>query len=370
MRPSLLERSGPLGALVLLALMLSLGACSDDESSATGPGDTAVQPLSAAYLPLAAGEWWSFVRKEEGIFSPDTTLDYYNPRLPSGNARWVCSAGGGQGDLALLGRATGRADLGGALEHEITVYLDGLANGFDLVGQALATDSSAVFTEALPYAWLRFGSLRWEQEIANYSADSMYVEGDSIALAYEGDQYGKVLVNEALGFDYPRRLYDGTSQPGNTPWDPSDVDHDTYRDGIAAVRVVGEVLAEENFAYASLGAEVDSLFPALEDVVIPGCRWVRLSLEADLHLSNQRNPDTAPGEDAIPDFYIADRAQLRVARRDLALYLLAPNLGPVLIITYRDLDKTVKVGDPGEADLVFQPDLAQYDYLIDSSLLD
>jgi hypothetical protein len=364
MRPRLLrQRPGLMGAFVLFAMVLGLGACSDDESSTTAPTGTSVQPLSANYLPLAAGEWWSFVRKEAGIFSPDTTLDYYNPRLPSGNSRWECSAGGGQGDLALLGRTTGRVDQGGLLQHELTVYLDAVSGGYDLAGEAAATDSSFVFAEGLPYAWIRFGTLRWEELLADYSGDTMQVD-------YDGDEVGKVLVDEALGFTYPRRLYDGTSQPGNTPWDPSDVDHDTYVDGISAVRIVGEVVAEEDFAYASLGAEVDSLCPELEDVVIPGCRWVRLSLEAELHLSNQRNPDTAPGEDAIPDFYIAERAQSRTARRDLGLYLLAPNLGPVVVITYRDLDKTVKVGDPDELDLIFSPDLVQFDYLLDSSLLD
>ena len=353
-----------MGAFVLFALILGLGACSDDTSNnPTGPGGSGVQPLSANFLPLAAGEWWTFVRKEEGIFSPDTTLDYYNPRLPSGNTRWECSTGGGIADLALLGRSTGRADLGAPLQHEITVFINAAGGGYDLVSETAATDSTFVFAEGLPYAWIRFGTLRWEELLADYSSDTMQVD-------YDGDEVGKVLVNDALGFNYPRRLYDGTSQPGNTPWDPSDVDHDTYVDGISAVRIKGEVIAQQDFAYASLGAEVDSLFPDLENLVIRSCRWVRISLEADLHLSNQRNPDTAPGEDAIPDFYIADRAKSRKARRDLALYLLAPDLGPVVIVTYRDLDKTVKVGDPEEDEIVFQPDLAQFDYLLDSSLLD
>lgn len=365
MRPSLLRRRSALaGVFILFALVLALGACSDDESTGpTGTDGTGLQPLSANYLPLAAGEWWTFVRKEEGVFSPDTTLDYYDPRLPSGNTRWECSAGGGSGDLALLGRTTGRADLGGQLRHELTVYIDAVSGGFDLTGEAVATDSSFVFDEGRPYAWIRFGSLRWEALLADYSGESMGVD-------YGGDELGKVLVNDAVGFDYARRLYDGTTQPGNLPCDPSDVDYDTYVDGIAAVRLVGEVIGEEDFAYASLGAEVDSLFPDLEDRVIPGCRWVRLSLEAELHLSNQRNPNTEPGESAIPEEYIAERAESRIARRDIGLYLLAPDLGPVVIITYRDLDKAVKVGDPGEPDLVFQPDLAQFDYLLDSSLLD
>jgi len=365
MRPSLLwRRPGLTGAFVLFALLLALGACSDDESKGpTGAGGTGLAPLSANFLPLAAGEWWNFVRKEEGVFSPDTTLDYFDPRLPSGNTRWECSAGGAGGDLALLGRTTGRADLGGQLRHELTVYLDATSGGYDVVGEGGATDSSFAFGEGLPYAWIRFGTLRWEALLADYSDESMPVD-------YAGDEVGKVLVNEAVGFDYPRRLYDGTNQPGNTPWDPSDVDHDTYVDGIAAVRIVGEVIAAENFAYASVGAEVDSLFPDLADTVIPSCRWVRVSLEADLHLSNQRNPNTEPGESAIPEEYIPERARTRIARRDLGLYLLAPDLGPVVVITFRDLDKTVKVGDPDEPDLVFQPDLAQFDYLLDSSLLD
>ncbi len=183
MRPRLLRRRpGLLGAFVLLALVLGLGACSDDDSSSTtGPEAEALQPLSANFLPLAAGQWWTFVRREEGVFSPDTTLYYYNPRLPSGNTRWECSAGGAQGDFALLGRNTGRADLGSVLQHEVTVYLDAVSGGYDVVGEGAATDSSIVFTDGLPYAWLRFGALRWSEELANYSASRMAVD-------YEGDE--------------------------------------------------------------------------------------------------------------------------------------------------------------------------------------
>jgi hypothetical protein len=187
---------------------------------------------------------------------------------------------------------------------------------------------------------------------------------------YGGDEVGKVLVNHALGFDFPRRLYQGEGQPGNDLWDPSDVDHDTYLDGITAVRLVGEVLAEETFAYSDLGADADSLFPELKGISYPRCRWVRLSLEADMFLSNQRDPNADPGESAIPDEYVPARATTRVARLDLGLLLLAPDLGPVVVVTARDLDKVVVVGDPDLDQLVFSADLLQYDYLVDSSLLE
>ena len=96
---------------------------------------------------------------------------------------------------------------------------------------------------------------------------------------------------------------------------------------------------------------------------------MRLSLEADIFLSNQRDPNTAPGESAIPDEYIPARAAMGTARRDLGLLLLAPDLGPVVVVTSRDLDKVVVVGDQALDEIVFSPDLLQYDYLVDSSLL-
>ncbi|MCB1163453.1 MAG: hypothetical protein R3C71_00650 [Candidatus Krumholzibacteriia bacterium] len=366
MRPSATPRR--VGWLATLAattvLSLFLGACSDDSSNPAGPGGSTLSPLTANYLPLAPGEWWSFVRRETGVFSPDTTLDYYNPDLPSAYTRWECSSGGGLADLILTGTATSAPDGGGVLRHSLSVYLNSVAGGYSLAGEdtLAATDSSFVFLEGAPYPWVRFGQLRWSQQLATYADSSMGVD-------YGGDEQGKVLLNHALGFDYTRRLYQGEGQPGNVLWDPSDVDHDTYLDGISAVRLVGEVLAEETFAYSDLGAEADSLFPELKGVSYPRCRWVRLSLEADIFLSNQRDPNTAPGESAIPDEYIPARAAMGTARRDLGLLLLAPDLGPVVVVTSRDLDKVVVVGDQALDEIVFSPDLLQYDYLVDSSLL-
>lgn len=348
--------------LVALVLAFALGACSSDEDGVTGTETTSLAPLSSNYFPLAPGASWSFVRVENGVFSPDTTLDYYDADLPAAYTRWDCEAGTGS-DLVLKGSTTSQPDGGGVIEHYLETWLDAAAGGFDLAGEdeGTAVDSSFVY-EAGTYAWVRFGELRWEVELASYPNDSLPVD-------YGGDEQGMRPVNEALGFDFPRTIYDGSSQPGNVPYDPSDVDYDTYLDGVRSVRLVAEIVAEEDFAYASYGTEVDSLFPELADVVYENCRWVRFSLLADLFLSNQRDPNADPGQPAIPEEYIDIRSFDSSARLDIGLLLLAPDIGPVQVVTLKDLDKLVQAGDVEQTQLVFQPDLIQTDILVESSLL-
>jgi hypothetical protein len=348
--------------IAILALAMALGACSTDDESIVGPEAATITPLSADYFPLAAGNWWSFVRMESGIFSPDSTVDYYDQGLPGAHPRWECEAGTSS-DLVLRGSSTSQADGAGELEHFLEIWIDQAGSGFDLRGQddAGATDSSYVYVDGAPYPWIRFGQLRWEQQLAEYSGDSLEVD-------YLGDQHGMILLNEAVGFDFDRLIYDGSSQPGSNPWDPSDVDYDTYLDGIRNVRFVGEVIGDEDFAYAGLGALADSLFPQLIGISYEDCRWVRFSLEADIFLSNQRDPNTEPGQPAIPDEYTLNRALERVARRDLGMLLLARDVGPVVALTYTDLDKQIQSGDLTLTEAVFQTDLSQFDILVDSNL--
>ncbi len=357
------QRFTLLPLIAVIALALGLGACTLDEETIVAPEEMPIVPLTADYFPLAAGNWWSFVRLESGIFSPDTTVNYYDEGLPGAYPRWECEAGGGGNDLLLRGSSTSEADGGGVLEHFLEVWIDQAGGGFDLVGEddAGATDSSYVYADGAPYPWIRFGQLRWEQEIADYS-------GESLDIDYLGDQHGMILLNEAAGFDFERQVYDGSTQPGSIPWDPSDVDYDTYLDGIRNVRFVGEVVGQEDFGYSDLGALADSLFPQLVGVSYQNCRWVRFSLEADIFLSNQRDPNTAPGQPAIPEEYTLNRALDTVARRDLGMLLLAKDVGPILVLTYTDLDKQIQAGDLAMDQAVFQPDLNQYDFLVDSNL--
>ncbi len=351
-------------AMTAIALAIILGACTGEESTVTGPDGSALSPLSSDFFPLAVGNWWEFVRAESGVFSPDTTLDYYDQDLPGAYTRWDCVEGGAESDLILQGLTTSGPDGGGVVEHYLDLWIDQAGSGFEFVGEdtLAATDSSVVFLDAAPYGWIRFGQLRWEHEIADYSFDSLSVN-------YDGDEQGMVDLNEALGFDFERMIYDGSSQPGNIPWDPSDVDYDTYLDGIRKVRFVAEVIAEEDFAYGDFGAAADSLFPELVGVEFQGCRWVRFSLEADIFLSNQRDPNSEPGQSAIPEEYIANRSRDDLARLDLGMLLLSPEVGPVIVVTYADLDKQLKVGDYEDDSVVFQPDLTQYDFLVDSNLM-
>lgn len=352
-------------AMMAIALAIVLGACSSEKDSVTGPEETSVPPLSGEFFPLAAGNWWEFIRAEAGVFSPDTTLDYYDQDVPAAYTRWDCVAGGAESDLILQGLTTSGPDGGGVVEHYLDLWIDQAASGFDFVGEdtLAAVDSSVVYLEGAPYAWIRFGDQRWQHQIADYSSDSLSVN-------YGGDEQGMVDLNLAVGFDFERTIYDGSSQPGNIPWDPSDVDYDTYLDGIRNVRFVAEVIAEEDFAYADFGqAAVDSLFPGLAAVQFQGCLWVRFSVEADIFMSNQRNPNSDPGESAIPDEYLPNRSYDDVARRDVGMMLLAPDVGPVMVITYRDLDKQIKVGDYDAEGVLFQPDLIQYDFLVDSNLM-
>ncbi len=348
--------------IAILALAIGLGACSTEDDTVAGPEEIIITPPTADYFPLAAGNWWDFVRMESGIFSPDSTVNYYDEDLPGAHPRWECEAGVGS-DLLLRGSSTSLAGGGGILEHFIEIWIDQAGGGFDLVGQddAGATDSSYVFVEGAPYPWIRFGQMRWEQELVSYASDSLDVD-------YLGDQHGMILLNEAVGFDFDRLIYDGSSQPGSDPWDPSDVDYDTYLDGIRNVRFVGEVVGNEGFAYSDLGAVADSLFPQLIGVSYDTTCWIRFSLEADIFLSNQRDPNTDPGQPAIPEECTLNRAIDRVARRDLGMLILAKDVGPVVIITYTDLDKQVQVGDQTITEAVFQPDKNQFDFLVDSNL--
>ncbi len=350
--------------IAIFALAVGLSACSTEDDGIAGPEEVVLSPPSAEYFPLAAGNWWNFVRMESGIFSPDPTVSYFDAALPGAHPRWECEAGVGS-DLLLRGSSTSQANGGGTLEHFLEVWIDQAGGGFDLVGQddAGATDSSYVYIEGAPYPWIRFGQMRWEQELVSYAADSLDVD-------YLGDQYGMILLDEAIGFDFERMVYDGSSQPGGgDPWDPSDVDYDTYLDGIRNVSFVGEVVSNDDFAYSDLGAVADSLFPQLIGVEFNDCCWIRFSLEADIFLSNQRDPNTEPGQPAIPDEYMLNRAIERVARRDIGMLVLARNVGPIMAITCTDLDKQIQVGDQTIMEAVFQPDLFQYDLLVNSNLM-
>ena len=353
------------------AALLLLGSCSEDESTPTGPSDGGVSPLTADYWPLPIeGATWSYVRVEDGVFSPDTIINYFNLDLPAAYTDLELLPGfvDVQGQSARVLRSLTRQYPDKPVMHGVDLWLNPGASAIELLGEDIssAIDSSYAFMDQAPYSWIRFGQSRWVVFEVDYSGETMNIAEE---FGYGEDRNGKVVLGEALGFDYPRIIYDGSNMPGNFPFDLNDVDHDTYPDGIAGVRLVGEVVAESDLAYADLGSVADSLFPDLKNTVFKNCKWVRFSLEADLFLSNQRDPNAAPGQNSINEVYISKQAVYDQGRRDLGLMALAPDLGPVAIINYIDMDKQLRVGDPGIEVQVFQPDLIQTDYLAASSLL-
>ncbi len=361
MKQRSLLRLTPALAILLAALVVS---CSQDDGGVTGPEGTAISPLDASYWPLPEGTTWSYLRVEEGVIDP--AVDYFNHEVPAGDTQMQVSGTvqvGGVPARVLSSTTQQYVDTLVTLQHELDLWFTESAGGLELHGEdtAGATDSSYVFGEDMPYSWIRFGELRWIAREWDYSSETI---GES----YGGEEEGKILLSEAVGFEYPRIIYNGGGQPGE-PYDPSDVDLDTYLDGIAAVRLVGEVIEEMDFAYADLGALTDSLFPQLKDIVYANCKWVRFSLEADLFLSNQRDPNAPPGQNSINEEYLTGFARIEPSRRDLSLMLLAPGVGPVVIVNYVDMDKQLKVGDPDEEILLFQSDLIQTDYLEATSLI-
>jgi len=353
--------------LLALAALLALGACSDDEST-TGVGeDTPVYTLTEDYWPLAVGNTWTYLRIEDGAWSPDPNVNYYHPGMPAADTELSVTGTtdvGGTQALILNARTLYREELNADSLHVLYQWVDPGANAIRVLGEdaVTAVDSSAVFGTQLPYDWIRFGVSRWTAFEVDYSGEAMDVD-------YGGEEVGKILFAEAEGFDYPRRIYSGAQQPGNIPYDPSDLDYDTYLDGVSRVRLVGELVnLGETFYYEDLGALADSLFPELIGEGFDDVRTVRFSIEVELFLSNQRDPNAPPGSTSINETYVNDLAYSLWARRDLGFVQFAPGVGPVVIATYTDLDKQLQVGDPSQMQLQFQPDRMQYDILVDWDL--
>ncbi|MBN2171507.1 MAG: hypothetical protein JW819_09340 [Candidatus Krumholzibacteriota bacterium] len=356
-----------LSLLLALAGVVILGACSNDETTTGLDGDTPVYTLTEDYWPLAVGNVWTYRRIESGTLSPDPNVNYFNPSLPAADTELSVTGTtdvGGTPALVLHANTLYREELNADSLHVLDLWVDAGANAIRMLGEDAVTalDSSAVFDEQLPYDWIRFGVNRWTAFEVDYSGEAMDVD-------YDGEETGKVVFSEALGFDYPRRIYSGAQQPGNIPYNPSDLDFDTYLDGASRVRLVGEVVGfTDAFYYADLGALADSVFPDLIGEGFTDMRTVRFSLEVELFLTNQRDPNAPPGSTSINETYVADLAYGLWARRDLGFISFAPGIGPVLIATYTDLDKVLQVGDPSQMQLQFQPDRMQYDILVDWDL--
>jgi hypothetical protein len=349
--------------LMILALIFC-GACSDDEMVA--PDETEVSPLTAAYWPIEEGSSWSFVRMETGLDYPNPL---YNTDLPVCYTLWEVLPPQGAGDYLLRGTNTTDADGGGDLLRSVDLEINSSVDGLEILSENTdgAVDTSYTFRDYLPYNWIQFGKKSWTAFEVSYSSasiETLDTGGLPVTVDYRGEEVGKILLSSALGFDYARSVYDGGDLPGNRPYDSSDMDYDGYVDGILSVKLVGEVVEERDLSYSIFGEAADSLFPRLKDVVFENCKVVRLSLVADIFLTNQRNPNAGPGEEAINPQYEADFAIVREMRKDLQLMLFAKHVGPVFVATYHDLDKHFLTGDFDMEQLILPPEIEQYDILI------
>lgn len=344
--------------LLILALPALLVACSDEDEVIVGPsGPDPVDPLTAEYWPLDTGSNWSYLRHlraEKNSFgsllyqgydlemvqlmdfateTPFVFLDSPHVYLEVTGTEQV----GGTEAMVLRGTRSEEHGGLGDIINQLEIYLDPDAGGIRFLGENedTAVDSTmAIEIEPFEYDMIRFGETSWSYSLQDYSGEP-----------------------------------DGMIPLG------ADLDFDTYGDSLIGYDLFTEVVAEQDMNLASELSEedleylVDQGLDALIDTVIENCRWVRQSLVLQLMLTNQRDPNTGPGQSGIGDDYLPERKRWVSARYDLRLWLLAPDLGPVRIVTCRDLDGLLMNAPLEETELLFQPDLLEIDYLVDSNLL-
>jgi hypothetical protein len=376
--------------ITLLGLALLVGCFGDDDDAGpTGIDLLPATPLTANYWPLDEGTTWTYLRVERGVYSPDPNINYFNPALPSAHRSLeVLSAEGSVNGLTgrrLRNLLSSEAEGGGQVWVDNEIFFDDSGGGIELLGEnpvdSISDNANFIFNDVIlaagqGYSWIAWNRLHWESPLANYAADSMpeYIfivppEGEELPIDMGELRYGRTLLQWALGFDYQRAIYPLGGQTDITSLGldeySSDVDHDLYADGIGAVRLTGDVIADTEFRYADLGATADSLFPELKDVVYPDCKLVRFSLEIDLLRSNHRFANAGPSGQVMIDYpFKESNVILEVARRDIGLMLFARDVGPVMISTDIDLDKMIKSGNPEEPMTLYQPDLMKIDYLV------
>jgi hypothetical protein len=218
----------------------------------------------------------------------------------------------------------------GEVEKQLEIYLAAGTSSLSLEGlREGAVDSSFVIWpwdeipgDLVPLDLIRFGQMEWGQDLVEFSSE-------------------------------PGSMY---------PW--KDLDYDFLTDSVISYRLVTSVVANDEIHYASdpqFGSGLaNELFGAMADTVYANCKWVRQSLMIELHLTNQRDPNTTPGQPSIPDQFQPERVLQAPARMDLRFYLLAPDLGPIRVVSVQDLDFTLsRQLDPWQ----FQYDFKEVDYL-------
>lgn len=357
-------RAKPLFWLAAGLLVLA-AACSDDENPTSVNGN-GVPPLDPEHYPFFDQAVWDYVRVERGVFSPDTfSIQYYNQDIPAGWTTLTLSPGASADERIL--HAVTRTSVVDTLMQRTEVTLARTGGGIDISSvnlDSLFGRLPAYLQEGVPNPWIRFGESRWIIYETSYADRS--IDAD-----YEGEEDGKIVFDEALGLDYDRIIYDGSSQPDGI-FDLADVDYDTYLDGVLDLRIVGEVIGTENFRYASV-PNAKLLFPQLlgpDNTIDPdagwdNCRWVRFSIEATVFLTNQRDPNAPPGQSSVNEEYVVGISSTVPLRLDLGMMLLAPGEGPIVIVDSVDMDKQLMGGEADRQELRLMPDLLRFDYLLE-----
>lgn len=367
--------------LLLIALFLLLAACSG-EDDATGPGDdtATVTPLTPDYWPLGEGESWTYIRRlktDPEIFSrigyqdynlqmiedvdwgQQTPLDFlYSPYIHL-EVDGMVDTPGGQAHV-LRGTRSSEPDGSGDPVNQIELWLSYDSQRIRYEGEdAGAAVDSTFWDGETAFDWLRFGELRWRQLLEDYS----------------GEENGMVSFGEALGFPSvegfgPHRDLDFDT-PMTSDGLPSDPENRFWPDSLISVSLVSEVVRVEDVNYNQLFTfnEID-YFPEMADTIFADCKWVVQSFEFEMYLTNQRDPDAGPGESGIPEVFIPERVRYVTVTQPLRVLLLAPDLGPIRIVTYRDVDWMLEPAEITETELRFHSeDFVEIDYLYDSSLL-
>ncbi len=361
-------KAGTLPRLLLLLTVFSLflAACSDDETT-TGPVDDGpvILPLEASDWPMDDGNWWTYWRRiktEALIFGllqyqdynlqmaaeldweGETPLDFlYSPYI---HLELDGSTETDNGTAQVLrGRRTNEPGGAGDVINEIELWVSKDASGISYLGENPDVASDSLFWTGDMFDLIEFGKTRWSQVIEDYT---------------DTDE-GMASMGEALGFGVPVD-FDFDSPPN----DPSRF----WPDSIFSYSLVHKMVRVSDVDYASrFSFDELTYFPELADTVISDCKWLMQGIEYDVHLTNQRNPDAGPGESGIPDTYLPERNRRVTIFQPRKLFLLAPDLGPIRIVSYRDVDWMIGAEDITETELEFPPDFMEIDYLLDSNLL-
>jgi hypothetical protein len=351
--------------LILFALSLLFTACSEDDS--TGPEDDGplILALEANDWPMDDGNNWTYIRRLKTVdiifsyiqyadynlqmaadfdWAGETPLDFlYSPYI---HIKLDGAVDTGEG-IAQIMRGTRSSELegGGEIINEIEMWVDADPDRIRYMGENADAADDSLFWDRDSFDWIRFGEKRWEILLEDFS----------------GEETGMVSFGQALGFGVDIDL--DMDSPPNDPLR-------SWPDSLISYSLVHEMVGVTDVAYSEI-FQYDEItyFPAMADTVFEGCKWMVQGIEYEVHLTNQRNPNAGPGESGIPLVYLPERTRRVSIFQPMRLLLLAPDLGPIRIVTYREADWILMPEEMTSTELEFIPDFMEIDYLMDSNLL-